>query len=171
MLEALGVPYRIRRINLALGEQHQPDFARLTPHGKIPLLVDHEQELTLPESGAILQYLAETHLRFLPTAGPERYVEAHGRESTAEQKFFRDAWRCASLAPERGSGTDRRAVRQHTFRFVLKCSASSAEKMGVGKNPDHGAQENETSHNRPGCRSNLRRTGLCLRRQHHQLQW
>ncbi|WP_409313469.1 hypothetical protein [Pseudomonas putida] len=29
MLEALGVPYRIRRINLAQGEQHQPDFDRL----------------------------------------------------------------------------------------------------------------------------------------------
>lgn len=91
MLEALGVPYRVRRINLAQGEQHQPDFARLTPHGKIPLLVDHEQELTLPESGAILQYLAETHSRFLPLAGPERYAVLHWL-----------AWQISSLGPMAG---------------------------------------------------------------------
>ncbi|MGZ0705170.1 glutathione S-transferase family protein [Pseudomonas piscis] len=91
MLEALGVPYRIHRINLALGEQHQPDFARLTPHGKIPLLVDHEQALNLPESAAILQYLAETHSRFLPSAGAERYGVLHWL-----------AWQVSSLGPMAG---------------------------------------------------------------------
>ncbi|WP_405314579.1 hypothetical protein [Pseudomonas sp. 10(2024)] len=35
MLEALGVPYRIRRINLAQGEQHQPDFDRLCQGGRV----------------------------------------------------------------------------------------------------------------------------------------
>ena len=94
MLEALGVPYRIRRINLAQGEQHQPDFARLTIHRKIPLLVDHDQALILPESGAILQYLAEKHLRFLPWVGPERYAVLHWL-----------AWQISSLGPMAGQNS------------------------------------------------------------------
>ncbi|MQA55583.1 glutathione S-transferase family protein [Pseudomonas piscis] len=91
MLEALGVPYRIHRIDLALGEQHHGEFARLTPHRKIPLLVDHQQQLTLPESGAILQYLAETHGRFLPANGVPRYEVLHWL-----------AWQVSSLGPMAG---------------------------------------------------------------------
>lgn len=91
MLEALGVAYQIQWVDLAKGEQHLPDFARLTPHGKIPVLVDHEQGLTLPESGAILQYLAEKHARFLSPAGPERYEVLHWL-----------AWQISSLGPMAG---------------------------------------------------------------------
>ena len=127
MLEALGVPYQIRRIDLSKGEQHQPDFARLTPHGKIPLLVDHEQALTLPESGAILQYLAETHSQFLPSAGPERYAVLHWL-----------AWQISSLGPMAGqnyhfihqNGEDHRYARsryqaqtEHLFSTVEKALA------------------------------------------------
>ncbi len=91
MLEALGVPYQIRRIDLALGEQHQPQFARLTPHRKIPLLIDEEQAVTLPESAAILQCLAETHGQFLPPTGAERYAVLHWL-----------AWQVSSLGPMAG---------------------------------------------------------------------
>ncbi|AZC24751.1 MULTISPECIES: glutathione S-transferase family protein [Pseudomonas] len=91
MLEALDVAYRIQRLDLALGDQHRADFARLTPHAKIPLLVDHAQALVLPESGAILQYLAETHSRFLPAVGTQRYAVLHWL-----------AWQISSLGPMAG---------------------------------------------------------------------
>lgn len=91
MLEALGVPYQIQRVNLSLGEQHQSAFARLTPYQKIPVLVDHQRSLALPESGAILQYLAEAYSRFLPLAGPERYEVLQWL-----------AWQISSLGPMAG---------------------------------------------------------------------
>ncbi len=91
MLEALGVPFQIQRVNLTQGEQHRSDFARLTPFQKIPVLVDHRQSLALPESGAILQYLAETHGRFLPPSGPERYEVLQWL-----------AWQISSLGPMAG---------------------------------------------------------------------
>lgn len=91
MLEALGVPFQIQRVNLSQGEQHQPDFTRLTPFQKIPVLVDHQCSLALPESGAILQYLAETHCRFFPPSGPERYEVL---------KWL--AWQISSLGPMAG---------------------------------------------------------------------
>lgn len=91
MLEALGVPFQIERVNLSQGEQHRPDFARLTPFQKIPVLVDHHQSVVLPESGAILQYLAETHCRFFPPSGPERYEVL---------KWL--AWQISSLGPMAG---------------------------------------------------------------------
>ncbi|MFS2124625.1 glutathione S-transferase family protein [Pseudomonas sp. Pseusp97] len=91
MLEALGVPFQLQRVNLSQGEQHRPDFARLTPFQKIPVLVEHQQSLVLPESGAILQYLAETHGRFLPSSGPERY-----------QVLQWLAWQISSLGPMAG---------------------------------------------------------------------
>jgi GST-like protein len=65
MLEELGLEYDLRSVNIRAGEQKLPAFLALNPNGKVPLLVDGD--LALPESGAILIHLAETHGRFLPT--------------------------------------------------------------------------------------------------------
>jgi GST-like protein len=68
LLEELGVPYELKRINIAAGEQRAPDYLAINPNGKIPAMVDGDAGVTLFESGAILHYLAEKHGRFLPTA-------------------------------------------------------------------------------------------------------
>lgn len=57
MLEELGVPYDVRRLNLAAGDQKKPDYLALNPNGTIPTLVDGD--LVLWESAAICQYLAD----------------------------------------------------------------------------------------------------------------
>lgn len=58
-LEEMGLDYEVRWINIAKGEQHDPEYLKISPNGKIPAIVDHETGISLMESGAILQYLAE----------------------------------------------------------------------------------------------------------------
>ncbi|HEY5958097.1 MAG TPA: glutathione S-transferase N-terminal domain-containing protein [Polyangiaceae bacterium] len=76
-LEEAGLPYRIHPINIGKGEQHAPDFLRISPNNRIPALVDTEpadggEAVALFESGAILLYLAEKTQRFLSTQLRER---------------------------------------------------------------------------------------------------
>ena len=63
MLEELGLEYRSHPINVYRGEQFAPDFVKLNPNCKVPVIVDHDgpqgRPYTVFESGAILIYLAE----------------------------------------------------------------------------------------------------------------
>jgi GSH-dependent disulfide-bond oxidoreductase len=63
MLEELELPYRFQKVNVHAAEQYSPDFLRLNPNNKVPVIVDHDAEgggsHTVFESGAILFYLAE----------------------------------------------------------------------------------------------------------------
>jgi GST-like protein len=73
LLEELGLDYELRHVGVFTGEQFNPQFLKLNPFGKVPVLVDAALALPLYESGAILFYLAEQHQRFLPIAGAARY--------------------------------------------------------------------------------------------------
>jgi GST-like protein len=68
-LEELGLAYNIRRVYLG-GEQKTPEFTKLNPNNKIPVLVDDGFVLT--ESNAILMYLAEKNGKLLPNDGKLR---------------------------------------------------------------------------------------------------
>jgi len=57
MLEEIGVPYEVRRLNLQALEQKKPEYLKINPNGAVPALVDGD--LALFESAAICQYLAD----------------------------------------------------------------------------------------------------------------
>lgn len=59
MLEELGLSYRVHPIDIMKGHQSEPDFLKISANGKIPAIVDTDNDLHLMESGAILLYLAE----------------------------------------------------------------------------------------------------------------
>ncbi len=67
-LEELGLPYTVHPINITKGEQKQPDYLKINPNGRIPAIVDREEDnFAVFESGAIMIYLAEKAGKLLPT--------------------------------------------------------------------------------------------------------
>ncbi|KTC84840.1 glutathione binding-like protein [Legionella brunensis] len=66
MLEEIKASYEIKLINIQEGEQFAPEFLRISPNNKIPVIYDAEADFYLFESVAILEYLAEKHQQFLP---------------------------------------------------------------------------------------------------------
>ena len=64
MLEEIGYEYKITKININKDEQFKPEFQRISPFRKIPVIIDHEKNISLFESGAILIYLAEKSGKF-----------------------------------------------------------------------------------------------------------
>ena len=66
-LEEMELPYTFRHIKLSEKEQKQDWYVRLNPNGRIPTLIDHDNDdFAIFESGAILIYLAEKSGKFLP---------------------------------------------------------------------------------------------------------
>jgi GST-like protein len=95
-LEEAGLPYRAILVNIGKGEQHQPEFLKVSPNNKIPALVDHEPPggktpLSLFESGAMLLYLAEKIGKFIPT-------DIYGRADVLQWLF----WQVGGLGPMAG---------------------------------------------------------------------
>jgi glutathione S-transferase len=56
-LAEAGASYEYQAVDLAAGDQRRPQFLAINPHGKIPVLT--EDDFALPESDAILWYVAE----------------------------------------------------------------------------------------------------------------
>ncbi|KAF3008697.1 hypothetical protein E8E13_009463 [Curvularia kusanoi] len=59
LCEELNIPYKL--IDTQFSELKQPDFLAINPNGRMPAIHDPNTNLTLWESGAILEYLAETY--------------------------------------------------------------------------------------------------------------
>jgi GST-like protein len=66
-LEEMEIPYEVHTVNLMEEEQKQSDFLKICPNGRIPAIVDTDDDLSVFESGAIMIYLAEKCGKFLPT--------------------------------------------------------------------------------------------------------
>ncbi len=95
-LEETGLPYRIVPVNLQKDEQFKDDFLRIAPNNKMPAIVDNAPEdggapISLFESGAILQYLAEKTGKLMPH-------DLRERQDVAQWLF----WQVAGLGPMAG---------------------------------------------------------------------
>ena len=64
MLEEIGLAYKLTKINIGKDEQFKPEFKKISPFSKIPVIIDHENKISLFESGAILIYLGEKSGKF-----------------------------------------------------------------------------------------------------------
>ena len=91
-LEELGLPYQLRLIDLKKNEQKQPWFLAINPNGRIPAIVDHDNDdFAVFESGAILIYLAEKTGKLLP-------LEPKARSQTLQWLMFQ----MAGIGPMQG---------------------------------------------------------------------
>jgi GST-like protein len=95
-LEEAGVAYEVKPVNIGKGDQFKPDYLKISPNNKMPAIVDTEPAdggapLSVFESGAILQYLAEKTGRFVPS-------DLRGRATVMEWLF----WQVGGLGPMLG---------------------------------------------------------------------
>jgi glutathione S-transferase len=103
-LAEIGAAYEFVPVDLAKGESRTPDFLRINPHGKVPVLVDGD--FALPESGAILWYLGEKYpdAKLLPRAdGTAATLQARAQilrfsdlASTALYPAYSEWWNATS---------------------------------------------------------------------------
>ena len=65
MLEEINFKYNVTKVDLSAGEQFKPNFRKISPFSKIPVIVDHSNNKeAIFESGAILIYLGEKSKKF-----------------------------------------------------------------------------------------------------------
>ena len=57
LLEELGAPYELVRLDFSKGEHKAPEYMKIHPHGAVPALVDGD--VAMFESAAICMYLAD----------------------------------------------------------------------------------------------------------------
>ncbi len=76
MLEECGLPYEVRYVDIAKGEQFEPQFLAISPNNRMPAIVDPRgpdgEPISVFESGAILQYLGNKTGKFYPRSPRER---------------------------------------------------------------------------------------------------
>tara|TARA_B100001027_G_scaffold216148_1_gene191696 strand:+ start:926 stop:1552 length:627 start_codon:yes stop_codon:yes gene_type:complete len=64
MLEEIKFNFKVTKININKNEQFNPEFKKISPFSKTPVIIDHSNNLSLFESGAILIYLGEKSGKF-----------------------------------------------------------------------------------------------------------
>ena len=95
-LEEMGLPYRVKPVNISKGDQFKPEFLAIAPNNRIPAIVDHDPAgggapISVFESGAILVYLAEKSGKFMPAG-------VRGRNEVLQWLF----WQMGGLGPMAG---------------------------------------------------------------------
>ena len=140
MLEEIGYEYKITKIDLDKGEQLNSDFKKISPFGKIPIIIDHENDKTIFESGAILIYLSEKSGKFYdennrteinqwlmaqmgyvgPMLGQHHQFHHYnpGKSKFGEERFFKIAKRLYGELDERLSSSKYLAGNNYTIADI-----------------------------------------------------
>jgi glutathione S-transferase len=121
-LQELGVEFEAVSVNMLAGENQAPEFLRLNPAAKLPVLVDGDQVLT--ESAAIVLYLAEKYpqAKLLPTSVTER-AQAYRWLLFTVTELEQPLWRMARhefLYPEEKRSTEDIQLAREDFRPMVE---------------------------------------------------
>ena len=123
LLEELHCDFKVTEIDLSKDDQFKPEFKKISPFSKIPVIIDHKNNKSIFESGAILLYLAEKYNKFydqnnrtiinqwlmaqMGTVGPMlgQHHQFHhynpGKSEFGEKRFFKIAKRLYGELNER----------------------------------------------------------------------
>jgi GST-like protein len=113
-LEEAGLPYAIKAVNIGKGEQFDPEFLKIAPNNRMPAIVDHDPAdggaaISVFESGAILEYLADKTGKFLPTA-------ARGRFEVLQWLY----WQMGGLGPMAGQNHHFSAYAPEKIEYAIR---------------------------------------------------
>jgi GST-like protein len=122
-LEEAGLPYTIKPVNIGKGEQFAPEFLAISPNNRIPAIVDHEpagggNPISVFESGAILQYLAEKTGKFLP-------ADLRGRTEVMQWLF----WQMGGLGPMLGQNHHFRNYTAEKIPYAIERYVKETERL------------------------------------------
>jgi GST-like protein len=122
-LEESGSPYTIKPINIGKGEQFEPEFLKISPNNRIPAIVDHEPvdgggPLSIFESGAILEYLADKSGKFLPR-------DVRGRAEVMQWLF----WQMGGLGPMLGQNHHFRGYAAEKITYAIERYTKETERL------------------------------------------
>ena len=112
MLEECGLPYSVRGVDISAGQQFEPAFLAISPNNRMPAIVDPDgpdgEPISVFESGAVLQYLANKTGRF----GGETPRE---RVSVSEWLF----WQMSGLGPMAGQANHFRIYASEKIPYAI----------------------------------------------------
>lgn len=96
MLEETGLEYRIQPVDIGKGDQFKPEFLAISPNNRMPAMVDDDpvdggEPISVFESGAILEYLADKSGQLVPS-------DLRGRVAACEWLY----WQVGGLGPMLG---------------------------------------------------------------------
>ena len=140
LLEEIRCNFKVTLIDLSKNDQFKTDFKKISPFSKIPVIVDHENKISVFESGAILIYLAEKYNKFyeqkdrniinqwlmaqMGTIGPMlgQHHQFHhynpGKSQFGEEKFFKIAKRLYGELDERLAESEYLAGSNYTIADI-----------------------------------------------------
>lgn len=119
-LEEMGLDYELNWVNIGTAQQHEPEYLKISPNGKIPAIVDHETGMALMESGAILQYLAEKTGKFGGDTMQDRW--------TVTQWLH---WQMGGLGPMMGQANHFRGLKDKVPYADTRYKNETARLFGV----------------------------------------
>ena len=122
-LEETGLPYTIKPIDIGKGEQFAPEFLKISFNNRIPAIVDHKPAdgggpLSVFESGAILEYLADKTGRFLPR-------DVRGRVEVMQWLF----WQMGGLGPMLGQNHHFRGYAAEKITYAIERYTKETERL------------------------------------------
>ena len=140
MLEEIKFDYKVTKINILENEQFKPEFKKLSPFSKIPVIIDHDKKISLFESGAILIYLGKKSGEFYdknqrttinqwlmaqmayvgPMLGQHHQFHHYnpGKSEFGENRYFKIAERIYRELDERLSSTNFLAGEEYTIADI-----------------------------------------------------
>ena len=140
MLEEIKFDYKVTLIDISKDEQFKPEFKKISPFSKIPVIKDHKNNVSLFESGAILVYLGEQSGKFYtqdkktiinqwlmaqigyvgPMLGQHHQFHHYnpGKSQFGEERFFKIAKRLYSELDERLSSSKYLAGNDYTIADI-----------------------------------------------------
>lgn len=111
-LEEAKYPYNLNYVNISKGEQFEPSFLKISPNNRMPAVIDPDgpdgREISIFESGAILQYLGRKTEMFYPSD--------YRKQIEVDQWLF---WQVGNLGPMGGQAHHFRNYSQTKLQYAI----------------------------------------------------
>jgi GSH-dependent disulfide-bond oxidoreductase len=122
-LEEMGLPYTIYRVDIGKGDQFKPEFLKIAPNNRMPAITDHQPKdggapISLFESGAILQYLAEKTGKFLSS-------DIRKKTETMQWLF----WQMGGLGPMAGQSNHFNIYAKEKLPYAMQRYANETGRL------------------------------------------